>query len=130
MLCLKTAAASQISQHVEAALKNHTTVYLETPGLGGGGSGGLYLTGGLTTVDLLTEETLGTGSAYPDVAVDGYTIGIGIKTGTDSGMLAKIVAEYTDYESIQLKSTGSDTSSTIDATLDTMSIKVSVGYSF
>ena len=122
--------APQISQHVEAALKNHTPIYFETPGLGGGGSGGLYLTGGLTTVDLLTEETLGTGSSYPDADVDGYTIGLGWKAGTDGGLLAKIAAEYTDYEDIQLKSTGSDTSSTIDANLDTYSLTVSIGYSF
>ena len=124
------ALAPQINQHVEAALKNHTTVYFETPGLGAGDSGGLYLTGGLTTVDLLTEETLGTGSAYPDADVDGYTVGLGWKSGTNGGILAKIAAEYTDYEDIQLKSTGSDTSSTIDADLDTYSLTVSVGYSF
>jgi len=124
------ALAPSINQNVEAALKNHTTIYFETPGLGGGGSGGLYLTGGLTTVDLLTEESLGTGSSYPDASVDGYTVGLGWKTGTDSGMLAKIAAEYTDYEDIQLKSTGSDTSSTIDATLDTYSLTISIGYSF
>ena len=117
-------------QHVEAALKNHTTYYFETPGFGAGSSGGLYLTGGWTSADLLTQEDLGTGSSYPDAEVDGYTIGLGWKSGTDSGILAKIAAEYTDYEDIQLKSTGSDTSSTIDATLDTYSITMSVGYSF
>ena len=108
----------------------HTTIYFETPGLGAGGSGGLYLTGGWTSADLLTKEVLGTGSSYPDVDVDGYTVVIGFKTGTDSGMLAKISAEYTDYEDITLNSTGSDTSSKIDATLDTYAVKVSVGYSF
>ena len=62
--------------------------------------------------------------------MDGYTIGLGWKSGTDGGILAKIAAEYTDYDDVQLTSTGSDTASTIDATLDTYSLTVSVGYSF
>ena len=121
-----------IPQHVEAALKNHTTYYFETPGLGAGGSGGLYLTGGITSVDLLTQEALGTGSSYPDVDLDGYTVGIGWKSGTDSGILAKIAAEYTDYESISLTSTaaGGATANVINAELDTFAVKISLGYSF
>ena len=119
-----------VNQHVEAQISDHTTWYIETPGLFGGGEGGLYLKAAYSSLTLNTLENLGTGASYPDQDLDATTVGLGWKGGTNSGILVKIEGAYTDYDSIDLTSTGSDTASTIKGSLDTYSIGVSVGYSF
>ena len=55
------------------------------------------------------------------------TGGFGMKHVMDNGMVLKGVLEYTDYDTITLKSA---TVNTITADLDTTSAKFSLGYQF
>ena len=102
-------------------------IYIETPGLG---AAGFYAKIGASHVTVETNESLATGATYGNQDVNGATIGLGFKGASDSGILLKASVEYTNYESVSLKSTGSDVASTIDADPETYGLKVSIGYNF
>jgi len=123
-------AAPNVDQIVQAEVENHNTWYIETPGYGLSEGNGIYLMAGFTEFDIITNETLGTGAAYPDVTVDGTTWGLGVKQKFDSGLFLKAIATYTDYDDISISSTGSDAVTTITADLESTAAKLSMGYNF
>ena len=123
-------AAPSVDQIVQAEIEDHNTIYIETPGFGFGNGSGVYLMAGFTEFDIKTNETLGTGAAYPDVSIDGVTYGLGVKQKFESGIFAKALATYTDYDDISIASTGSDVASTITADIESVAAKFSFGYNF
>lgn len=123
-------AAPNVDQIVQAEVENHNTWYIETPGYGLSEGNGVYLMAGFTEFDIKTNETLGTGAAYPDVTVDGTTYGLGVKQTFDSGLFLKAIATYTEYDDISIASTGSDAATTITADLESTAAKLSLGYNF
>ena len=95
---------------------------------------GLFLKAGITKTDVVTTETLSTGSTYGNESVNGKLIGIGIHKVRDTGVFLRASAEYTNYDSIKLTSGTADavtgTKNTIDADVDTMAFKISIGKTF
>tara|TARA_B110000503_G_scaffold31144_1_gene50308 strand:- start:424 stop:1074 length:651 start_codon:yes stop_codon:yes gene_type:complete len=95
---------------------------------------GLFLKAGMTQTDVITKETLATGSTYGNKSVDGKLIGIGIHKTRDNGVFFRASAEYTDYDSFKLTSGVADavtgTTNTIDADVDTTAFKISIGKAF
>ena len=115
------------SNHAEAELSNHSTIYIESPGFTGLG---LFLKAGYTEVTVQTNESLMTGSEYGDQTINATTLGGGFKGTHESGISLKLVYEYTDYDNISIASTGSDVASTVTADADTQAVKLSLGYNF
>jgi len=122
---LTDGSGTAVTQHAEAKIDNHRGAYIESPSLGG-----LYLKVGYSEVDLTTQESLGTGSAYGDDTMSGTTVGVGFRGTHDSGIHLKFAVERTDYDSVKLTSTGSDVASKIDADLTTYGARLSIGYNF
>jgi len=95
---------------------------------------GLFLKAGMTQTDVITKETLNTGSTYGNKSVDGKLIGIGIHKVRDNGVFLRASAEYTAYDSITLTSGVADavtgTTNNVDADVDTMALKISIGKAF
>jgi len=95
---------------------------------------GMFLKAGMTQTDVITKETLGTGSTYGNKSVDGTLVGLGMHKVRDNGTFFRASAEYTDYDSFKLTSGVADavtgTTNTIDADVDTMAFKVSIGKAF
>ena len=95
---------------------------------------GLFLKVGMTQTDVITKETLNTGSTYGNKSVDGKLIGIGIHKVRDNGVFFRASAEYTAYDSITLTSGVADavtgTTNKVDADVDTMAFKISIGKAF
>ena len=85
---------------------------------------------GYSEVTIETKENLGTGASYGNQDINGYTVGVGFKGVADSGMLLKVAAEYTDYDSVSFKSVGSDAVSTVVVEPETYALKLSLGYAF
>ena len=85
-------------------------------------------------MDLNTLESLGTGSKYGNIEVEGYTIGLGAQADLMADMFARVEASYTDYEDISISDTtgrtGVTTNNKIDASLDVSMLKASIGYKF
>ena len=102
-------------------------VFIETPGLG---PAGLHLKLGYSEATIETNESLGTGASYGNEDINGITVGVGFKGVSDNGMLAKIAAEYTEYDTVTFNSVGSDAVTKITADPETYALKVSVGYQF
>ena len=95
---------------------------------------GLFLKAGMTQTDVITKETLNTGSTYGNKSVNGKLIGIGIHKVRDTGVFFRASAEYTNYDSFKLTSGTADavtgTKNTIDADVDTTAFKISIGKAF
>jgi hypothetical protein len=95
---------------------------------------GFFVKAGMTQTDVITKETLNTGTSYGNQTVDGVLLGIGFHKTRDNGIFFRASAEFTDYEEVTLigSEAGADTASfnRISADVDTTAIKFSVGKAF
>ena len=84
-----------------------------------------YLHLGYASVDVVTNESLDTGSSYGDASINGVQYGLGFQM-TDN---FRLEAAYTDYDSVSITSsvarTGVTTNNKISADLDTTQVKLS-----
>lgn len=96
----------------QAEVDNFNTIYLEAP------LGPMYVRLGMASVDVTTNET-GSHGTYGNTSVDGVQYGFGVK-GTLGSFMTKTSFEHTDFDSLSLTST---TSNTIKADLDVTQIK-------
>jgi hypothetical protein len=95
---------------------------------------GLFVKAGQTSTTVNTKESLGTGSTYGNVDIDGMVVGLGMHKTTDSGFFYRVSGEYTDYDSLKLTSGVADavsgTKNTISADVDTVAFKFAIGRAF
>ena len=90
-----------------------------------------FFKAGITTADVVTNESLATGSKYGDASLDGYFVGAGFDTELDSGLFVRSELALTQYADIKLDSSGSDNSNQINVSnLDGLTASISVGKSF
>ena len=85
---------------VKASFQDHTTVYANV-----NFTENAYLKIGYVMADVATEETLGTGGAYPNVDTTGYTVGLGYQHTMDSGIFARIELSASEYDDVSAKNT-------------------------
>ena len=106
------------TQKAQAELTDHITLYANYD------LGGYYIKAGIAQVTINTTESLGTGSTYGNVDVNGGVFGIGTGEGNHRFELV-----YTDYEDISITSgvtrTDVSTANKIEADLDTLAFKYS-----
>ena len=80
---------------VKATFEDHTTIYANvnfTPNS--------YFKIGYLMTDVATEESLGTGGAYPNVDTDGYTLGLGYQYTADNGVFARVEVTGSQYDDV------------------------------
>ncbi len=118
-------SGSSITQNIQADLRFHTTLYVETPGKLGGFYGKL----GVSTVQLDTNESLGTGSEYANEQLLGVTAGIGIKRYFGN-LYAKIEGTGSKYEKVSLHSQQSDAQTTIEVDPSALQVRFAIGVAF
>ena len=88
-----------------------------------------YAKAGLTSVSVVTNENLATGSTYGNVDLDGMTYGLGFNHTTDSGAFVRVEGNYVSFDSASV--TSSANSNVIKlSSLDGVSGKISIGKSF
>mgnify|MGYP002884178174 FL=1 len=114
------------TQRASADFSMHTTIYALIPL----GSAGVYAKVGAGSVEVESTESLVTGAKYGDETVNFATIGLGFERDLDNGMFARFEGSYSDYESVELKSTGSDAVSTINGDIETITARLSIGRAF
>ena len=91
----------------------------------------LYVKAGVVTVDVITNEDMGTGASYANAELDGSMFGIGYHNVLDNGVFVRIEGTILDFDGATVASTG--TASTSSITLDSLNGvtgKLSVGKSF
>ena len=90
----------------------------------------VHLKLGLQHVTLTTLESLNSGSTYPDANLVGWTVGIGNKGSVPfapDNMYYKAEVTYTDFDDYSAMSSGDNK---LEAELDSMAGKLSIGYKF
>ena len=63
---------------------------------------GLYAKVGYIEVEAITNESLGTGGAYGNATLDGYTVGLGYQNDMEDGMFVRVEASYMDFDGATL----------------------------
>ena len=82
-----TDTTTSTSRSSQAELDQHVTVATYN-------IAGIYVKAGYVTVDLNTLESLGTGSKYGNIEVEGYTIGLGAQADLMADMFARVEASH------------------------------------
>ena len=89
----------------------------------------LYVKTGWVSVDVITNETLGTGSTYGNTSVDGTMLGIGFALNKDNGLFLRFEANHTEFDNAKV--TASNTDNFVEMkNLEGAMGKISVGKTF
>ena len=89
-----------------------------------------YVKAGIMHVDVITNESLGTGSTYGNVELDGSMFGMGYHASNDNGTFFRFEGNYLTFDGNSVTS-GTDSGKTIKLkNLDGISGKVSIGKTF
>ena len=89
----------------------------------------LYVKGGSTTMDIITNENLYTGGLYPNATVDGTVYEIGTEFTTDGGMFMRLSVNDMDFDGITINSSNNTNSVSLKSIGGT-SAKISIGKAF
>jgi hypothetical protein len=90
-----------------------------------------FIKAGTLEAKLITNESLDSGSSYPDGSLDGKFFGIGFDKDLNDGVFVRGELAQTDFDDIKLTSTGSDNTNVIDITgLTGTNLSISIGKTF
>jgi hypothetical protein len=90
-----------------------------------------FVKAGVTTVDVITNENLGTGAAYANTTLDGQMFGIGYHNSLDNGVFFRFEGNYMTFDGATVTSTGTAANNKIQLrNLDGVSGKLSLGKTF
>ena len=101
---------SGLNNTVKATFKDHTTLYANV-----NMPFGTYLKLGYHMVDVLTQESLGTGSKYNDVDTTGISVGLGYQYTADNGVFIRAEVSASEYDDVNATSEV-DTSKKVEVT--------------
>ncbi len=112
----------------KAELDNVIQLYTDIP-MGDVGNFSIYGKLGVQHATIKTLESLNSGSTYPDEDVLGFTVGLGAKGDLAFGnnLYYKAEATYTDFEDY---SADSSAGNKVEAELEDVAVKLSIGYKF
>ena len=112
----------------KAELDNVIQLYTDIP-MGDVGNFSIYGKLGVQHATIKTLESLNSGSTYPDEDVFGFTVGLGAKGDLAFGnnLYYKAEATYTDFEDY---SADSSAGNKVEAELEDVAVKLSIGYKF
>ncbi len=115
-----------VTNKIKVAFEDLTSYYI------GARLGNAYVKAGTVTVDVITKESLGTGSKYGNTSLDGTLLGVGHNHTFDNGFFIRAEGNYMEFDGVSLSSTGhAGTANKITLkNLDGVSGKLSVGKSF
>lgn len=116
-----------------AELTSHNTIYALIPV----GENGIYVKGGLARATIDTTEKLATGTKYGNEDVDGLMFGVGLQRDGDNGLFFRAEGTYTDYDDVKFNGSFNGNAvgdgavrNVVDADIDALALRISVGKSF
>ena len=115
------AAKTVVTNKVQVDLTDLTTLYV-----GMNVTDNAYVRFGYATMDVETNEDLGTGSSYGNTSLDGTVYGVGYQKDLDE-MFIRVEGTYMDFDGVSL--TANDNTITLKS-LDGLTGKLSIGKSF
>ena len=115
-----------VTNKIQVDFENLTTVYI-----GAMLNDNFYVKAGGVAVDVITNESLGTGASYGNTDLSGTMLGIGYHNSNDNGTFFRFEGNYMSFDGTSLKATGTAADNTIELkNLDGVSGKVSLGKTF
>ena len=113
----------------EADLDNVIQVYADIPTPLSVAGNDIYVKTAIQHATLKTLESLNSGSTYPDADLMGLTLGLGTRGDIPfaANMYYKAEATYTNFESYEATSSAGQK---INADLEDIAVKLSIGYKF
>ena len=120
-----TETAAAVTNKVQIDFNDLTTFYVSL-----NITDNLYIKGGTTSVDVVTNENLGTGSAYGNTSLDGSMYGVGYDRTLDSGIFFRAEGNVMEFDGASLTSTTNSDNSVKMSELNGVSGKISIGKSF
>ena len=102
--------AASVTNTVKATFEDHTTLYAHV-----NMPFGTYLKLGYHMVDVLTQESLGTGSKYGDTDTTGISVGLGYQYTADNGVFIRAEVSASEYDDVNATSEV-DTSKKVEVT--------------
>ena len=118
-----TSTDTAVTQKVQVDFEDLTTYYVNL-----NLNENFYLKAGIAKVDVITNETLGTGSTYGNADLDGTVFGAGYNKNFDNGFFVRAEGTYQEFDGVTINGSG-DTSVTADE-ISGVSGKLSIGKSF
>lgn len=115
-------STGNVTYTAQAELENYVGYYIEMPIYNS-----LYVKAGVSQIDVITKEDADHHGTYGDTSLDGVDLGFGFKGTYGSNYVWKVAYEQTNWDSLALTST---TSNTINADIDTKEFALSLGYRF
>ena len=115
-------SSGNVTYTAQAELENYIGYYIELPLYQS-----FYVKAGVSQIDVVTQEDADHEGSYGDATLDGVDVGFGFKGTAGSNYVWKVAYEQTNWDTLNLTST---TSNTITADIDTKEIALSLGYKF
>ena len=113
---------SSVENKIQVDFKDLTTIYAVL-----NVNENLYIKGGVASVDVITNENLGTGGAYGNTNLDATMFGFGYNKSMDNGVFFRLEANYLDFDGTSLSSGDHTIALT---SLHGLNGKLSIGRSF
>jgi hypothetical protein len=110
---------------VQVDFEDFTTVYI-----GAKFGDNFYAKVGVANVEVITNETLGTGGAYGNVDLDGTVFGMGYHASNDNGTFFRFEGNYIQFDGTTATNTADSNKSIKLKNLDGVSGKISFGKTF
>jgi len=118
--------ATTVTNKVQVDFEDLTTLYA-----GMMLTDNFYIKAGVTTVDVITNENLGTGASYANAELDGTMFGIGYHNALDNGVFFRFEGNYMTFDGATVTASGTAADNKIELrNLDGVSGKFSVGKTF
>tara|TARA_Y100000996_G_scaffold55119_1_gene37517 strand:- start:619 stop:1281 length:663 start_codon:yes stop_codon:yes gene_type:complete len=117
--------ATAVNNKIQVDFEHLTTIYA-----GMMITDNFYVKAGAMTVDVITNENLGTGGAYGDTEMDGTMFGLGYHNALDNGVFFRFEGNYLDFGSASQTNTNNANRKIELTSLDGISGKISLGKTF
>lgn len=89
-----------------------------------------YVKAGVTTVEVITNENLGSGGKYGNTDLDGNMFGIGYVYNADNGAFVRVEGNYLSFDAVSVTNSENSDISVKLKNLDGLTGKISIGKSF
>ena len=116
---------SQATNTVQVDFDDLTTVYALLHA-----TENVYLKVGYMEVDVNTDESLGTGGAYGNTSLDGYTVGLGYTQDLDNGAFFRVETLYMEIDGTELTNANDSNKKVKADGITGASVGISVGKTF
>jgi len=119
-----SSAVSGSTNKVQIDFEDLTTLYV-----GLNLTENFYAKAGIVKVDVITNESLETGSTYGNTDLDGTLLGIGYNKSIDNGLFFRAEGNYMNFDGASLTSSANSNKISLTS-LDGVSGKISIGKTF